>query len=1215
VQTTLLGIAIALILALIAALVGPHFVDWNEYRPQFEAEASRLVGAPVRVGGAIDVRLLPTPTLLMNGVEIGPRSEDALRVRALGIEFALGALVRGQLRASQTRISGPQLTVALGADGRATLPSGGLGFDGATLAIDHLHVEDARLTLAHAASQSRIMLDKLWFDGEVRSLTGSFRGEGAFIADKQLYGYRINATRLDNGAIRLRFNLDPSERALAAEGDGVVTLEGNAPKFDGGVTFIRPAGTVLANGRAVVNEPWRLTSRVKAGAASALFEQIEFQYGPEERALKIGGTAELKFSARSRLDGVLSATQLDIDRLIAATAQGQGLGQVQGQVKRTPLAAIRTFVDSFGGALAAPLPMKIAFSADSVTLGSAPLQNLRGDLVSDGGDVAFESASLRAPGFTDVTFSGKAAFTPDGLTFTGPADVASTDPRLLLRWLEGRDDIPLEGAARAMRLRADVALGPDKIALERLKAEVDRKSADGRLVYLWPTDKRKARLDASLTAAELDIDGVIDFAQAAFGGAKLERPGEVSLALDIGRATLAGVEARKANAKLSFDSEGLTVERLSLGEFGGASLNVSGRISTGTAAPRGALGIDLDARDLSGLAAFLEKFAPPALAPARRLLERMGAAKLRATLEVVDAAEKGKSAARFALDGQSGGMRFALKSDATGDHANVFAAAARVDAMIEADEAAQMFRLLGLDRPATHAKGPGRLTLNAQGPLDGAIKLDGRVTAESLDARAQGNLQLAADTTSGQFDLAVNNADLSWLRGTAAASERLGAVLTSRVTMDGRQFRFENAMASVAGTQLRGKLDLDLAAAPRVTGELNADAIDGNAVLAGAAGMPAPRSDGAWPAEPFATGLFGGLAGKIALTAGEVKLASHSIRKLRTTLRLEPQEFSAEAIEGEVMEGTLSGDVTLRKAAEGLNLKAQLKLRNADARALLPLEGAPIGGRVGLQVDVEGSGLSPRALVGSLAGNGTLSLERATISGLDPRVFPTVMRAADRGLPLDAARIRDAVAPWLDTGPLEIAHADGVLTVAGGQVRLPTMIARARGADVSASGSLDLVSAVVDARIALAGPAVAPAGRPEIIVSLRGPLVAPRRNIDVAALAGWLALRAVDQQSKKLEAIEKGRGNAPEPSSIPETEIIPDTPPDPNVVLPRPRGKMPEPPQRPAAAIERPAPERAAPLPPPIDIAPSPGFRRTPAAPLPPVAPPPAAQPLPTPRT
>lgn len=1199
-QTTLLGFAIALILALVTALVGPYFVDWNAYRPQFEAEATKLVGLPVRVGGAIDVRLLPTPTLVMNGVEIGPRGEDALRARLLGIEFALGALVRGQLRASQTRIAGPQFTLALAPDGRASLPSGGLGFDASALAVDHLHIDDARLTLVHAASNRRFVLDKLWFDGEVRSLAGSFRGEGAFVSDKDLYGYRITATRQDTGAIRVRFNLDPSERALTAEGDGLVSLENNAPKFDGGVTFVRPVGTVLASGRAVVNEPWRLTARVKANAASALFEQIDFQYGPEDRALKVGGTAELTFTERTRLDGVLSASQLDVDRLVATT----------GQVRRTPLAAIRAFVDTFGGALSAPLPMKIGFSADSVTLGGAPLQNLRGDLVSDGGGLAFETVQLRAPGFTDVALSGKAGLAQSGFSFTGPADIASADPRLLLRWLDGRDDLPPDGPAKAMRLRADVSLGGDKIAFERLKAEVDRKTVDGRLVYLWPTDKRKARLDAELNAAELDLDSVLDFAQAALGSAKLERPGEVSLALDIGRATLAGVEARRANAKLNFDSDGLTVERLSLGEFGGASLNASGRISTAAAAPRGSLGVDLDARDLSGLSALLAKFAPPAFEPARRIIDRMGAAKLRATLDVEDASEKGRSAVRFALNGQSGGLRIALKSDATGDHANAFAANARLDMALDADDSAQMFRLIGLDRAANAAKGPGRFTLHVQGPLDGTIKLDSKATAESLDARLQGTLRLSQEASAtGQFDLAVTHADLGWMR--PASTERLSAVLTSRVAMNGRQFKIENAMASVAGTQMRGRFDLDLTATPRVTGELNADAIDGGAVLAGIAGMPPARNDASWPAEPFAGGWPGGVAGRIALSAGQASIASYEVKKLRAALRLEPSEFSAEAIEGEIADGKLSGDVSLRKATEGLNLKARVTLRNADARAVLPLEGAPIGGRLGLQFDVEGAGLSPKALVGSLTGNGTLSLERASVSGLDPRVFPTVMRAADRGLPLEPGKIRDAVAPWLDTGPLEIAHADGVIAIAGGQVRLPTMIARAKGADLSASGNLDLVNSILDARIALSGPALPPAGRPEIVVSLRGPLAAPKRNIDVASLAGWLALRAVDQQSKKLEAIEQGRGAIRDaPSSIPDNEIIPDQPvPAPGTVLPRPRVKLPDPPQKPAATLER-----AAPLPPPIEIGPSPGFRRPPSVP-PTGAPPPAVQPLPTPRT
>ena len=40
-QTTLLGFAIALILALLAALVGPLFIDWNNYRPRFESEGVR----------------------------------------------------------------------------------------------------------------------------------------------------------------------------------------------------------------------------------------------------------------------------------------------------------------------------------------------------------------------------------------------------------------------------------------------------------------------------------------------------------------------------------------------------------------------------------------------------------------------------------------------------------------------------------------------------------------------------------------------------------------------------------------------------------------------------------------------------------------------------------------------------------------------------------------------------------------------------------------------------------------------------------------------------------------------------------------------------------------------------------------------------------------------------------------------------------------------
>ena len=95
-QTTLLGLAIAFIIALIAALIGPYFVDWNQFRPQFEAEASQVIGAPVRVAGELEARLLPSPSLRLRSVVVGGVN-DLGKVRAdkLDVEFSLGSLMRG----------------------------------------------------------------------------------------------------------------------------------------------------------------------------------------------------------------------------------------------------------------------------------------------------------------------------------------------------------------------------------------------------------------------------------------------------------------------------------------------------------------------------------------------------------------------------------------------------------------------------------------------------------------------------------------------------------------------------------------------------------------------------------------------------------------------------------------------------------------------------------------------------------------------------------------------------------------------------------------------------------------------------------------------------------------------------------------------------------------------------------------------------------------
>ena len=127
-QTTLLGLAIAFIIALIAALVGPYFIDWNQFRPQFETEATRVLGAPVRVGGALDARLLPTPSLRLRSVVVGG-ANDLGKVRAdkLDVEFSLGSLMRGEWRANELTING--LSLDLGLDPQRADRLAGLGWN------------------------------------------------------------------------------------------------------------------------------------------------------------------------------------------------------------------------------------------------------------------------------------------------------------------------------------------------------------------------------------------------------------------------------------------------------------------------------------------------------------------------------------------------------------------------------------------------------------------------------------------------------------------------------------------------------------------------------------------------------------------------------------------------------------------------------------------------------------------------------------------------------------------------------------------------------------------------------------------------------------------------------------------------------------------------------------------------------------------------------
>ena len=1063
-QTTLLGLAIAIILALVAALVGPLLIDWGGYRAAFETEASRLIGADVRVTGAIEARLLPSPQITLHGIEIGRAGSDKISARSLGIEFALGPLMRGEWRAAEMHLTGPRFRLSIDAAGHVRTPNIAINFSPDSLSIDRLSIEDGTVAFGDAENGAGVILEKLWFNGEARSLLGPFKGEGAATVGGELYPFRISTGRAgEDGALKLHLNIDPVSHPLSIEADGLLALAGGEPRFDGTWSLTRPVGIAASSparpNQPALSQPWRVSGKIKARATSALMQQIEFQYGSDEQGFKLTGTAEFKFGKVPRFDSVLSGRQIDLDRTL-------GLGETN---RLAPAAAVNKLAELAAEAFRPTFPIQIGVGIDQVTLGGNTIQALRGDISTDAGGWNLDRFEFRAPGFTQVRLSGHLAVDADGAAFTGPAEVAATDPKAFAAWVEGRA-APAQSDLRPLRVRGDVTLSGARLAIDRLNAEFEHKAVTGRIVYIFAAGQSPARLEAELNAPALDVDAALGFGKALLAGSNLQRPHDMTIAADVGRASIAGIEARGASVRLKVDGDGLQLDRLSVADLGGGAFSASGRIDTGGHAPRGALTLDFEARQTDAIAALVARFAPNSARPVAGALDRVGHAKLHATLDISDDKDgdkdSGTTVAQMAVKGDLDAMHLDANARLRGDWAKRVVADIRLDTSLAAPDGAALVKLMGLDAIVSAGNGPGRFKLAVAGTADGDLSVEARLTADGLDADGQGHGSLSLDRGAKLTgSLHLTKADLRPLRP-AGDTAPLPLSLSTRLAIAGRALSFDDIDAKLGASSIRGHLTFEDASPRRIDGALDADTADASALIATIIGMPAPApaltaANAAtnatvwlWSSDPFAGGAFADLSGQIALKAARLVVTPRLLaREFRAGLHFGKDAIALDDIAATLAGGRIGGALSLRATGEGLAMQSKMVLTGADVATLLPAAARPpVTGTIDLTAEIAGTGLSPAALIGSLHGSGKLTLDNGQFAGLDPRAFDAVSRAVDDGLSIDAAKIADVVSSALDSGQLSVKHTEGNLVVSAGQLRLSEAKAHGEDAYVSIAG-------------------------------------------------------------------------------------------------------------------------------------------------------------------
>ena len=1221
-QTTLLGLAIAFIIALIAALIGPYFIDWNRFRPQFEAEATQVIGAPVRVAGALEARLLPSPSLRLRSVVVGGANDlGKVRAEKLDVEFSLGSLMRGEWRATELTIGGVAVDLGLDPLGRIDWPAATGKFSLGTLSIDRLNLT-GRIALHDASSRGTLELNDIAFSGDVRSLAGSVRGDGSFVLSGTRYPFRVSSGQsADGSGTRVHLNIDPGARALSADIDGVLGFETRAPRFEGAVVLTTSAEPRAKGGTDASPTPWRVSAKVKADHAVAKLEQIEASYGTEDTALKFVGLGDVRFGASPLLHAVLSARQLDADKFAARDNGGSEPIRV--------LPGLRALV---AAAPEPPIPAQIELAAEQIMLGGRPLQGFAADLRTDAKSWSIDRLDFRAPGATRVSLSGTHVQPGASGSFQGALSVESSDPDALVMWLQGRGELTYR-SQKPMRLRGDVDVAPNRVAIEAIKAEIDGGAVEGRIAISHDPVSGAAAFDAALKADRLDLDAATAFARA-LAGPQAEWPEQARISLDIGHAISAGQELHPFMAKLGYGPKMVSLDQLKVGEASGVMVEGAGAFDRVSAT--GKLALNSSAASLGQISGLVAPLAPAVASRLNSMALGPGPARLKLTLAVdkdADHADRASAHATLELDAPqfSGSASITATPETAAlrgiDLDKLRRGEISFESKLSSEHGGSLLALLGLNGAILAGSGPGQFQGSVDGVWGEPLRLKVSLSGAGLDAEAQGTVEPWAAQPKGSVALKVRSVNLAPLFD-LKPSDRLAqnVSLSSRVSLAAGKLTFDDLDGAMAGSRLRGRVALTLDGERNVEGQVGLDTLDlapAFALATGTAGHDAT--------EPLGSGLLKGWRGQIAFQALRGLLPGGSeLRPVSGTVKSDGQSLAFDALKGGIGGGEASANIDARPGANGLALNARLQLKAVDGGALHYRALSMPAGRASMQMTLASQGRSASALTGALSGSGTVTLESAGIAGLDPRAFDVAIRASDAGQATDDSRLRKIVEPVLSGGALLVASAQVPFTIRDGRLRVGATTLDSDVARAIVSGGYDIPADQVDMRVTVALAAVEQATRrPEIQVFIAGSPDALDRTVDVTALSSWLAVRAIDRETRRLDSIERGEPPAAMPASIPpmigepavgapdaalpglpSSEVLPPGR-DPRRFVPKPKVAAPRPPLVPPVTPPPPVvSQQVAPLPPPIEVRPVPSVIVRPPKPKPPlVLAPPVANP------
>ncbi len=1114
------GIGTAIVIALVTALIGPFFVDWNAWRGTIEGEARRLSGIEIHILGEIDARLLPSPRVRLSDVVLGDVEKPFLRTGRLVIDLDPIPLLKGEIRLVEVGLDRPDATLTLAADGRIADPAIGT-LRGSEAAIDRLSITEGRLTLV-SAEGSGLRLDRIDAVAAAPSILGPWKAEGRAVRDGEAFAFRLASGTASSGEPTLRLAVTPEGLPVVADMD----LRLTSPRLQGKLSVEhRRTGTSSKDERS-----WRFAATVAGTTAALDFDDVVVTFGREERETNLSGSARLRLGTAPNLDLSLEARRIDLDAILASE-NGERSGR----------AIVAEAADRLSPVFDLLPPGRVSLAARSVELASTAIQDLRLDAIRRPGSIVVEHLSAKGPGRSSLDVEGN-LHVGNAYGFDGRLDFSSERPDTLADWWSGRSPgsdsaSPSESVAPVRlsgRLRLDdtgtrsddlrLSIGPSelRIAFDRPNAGTPGLDVSARRLEPIPI-VRFLRSIADRVPQRLDLTGL-------------------ALALHFDTVVLPGTTAGRVDVEARVDHDALDLQKLEVGDLAGVAVNGSGRLADPLGRPRGSVELHLAAKTLGpALAAITPLFVSDKdiTAAIQRGGEPLAPLRLDLTLAAHPDGDglslRGSGTAaerplRMSLD-MTGTLSMPRDADWTvsadlGDRPPPDAVASPVPSLHFALSGRSAERMkLAVDL----AGAVGRLRMDGglSFPGTGEPRFDGALTLDAVDASILG-------ATIG--------------RPIAAFTSRVPLHVTTRFEGSPSRLHLSQLTGTIADTRFDGEIDTDASRPPvKLGGKLHLDRLPPEIALDLALGT------GAETASPLsAAPLLRYVAAELDVAIDRVELdETRTLDDVATRLTLTASETRLEHLTAGLADGRLTLDGTVNRPTGGpVSLAMQGGLDAADVASLA--EGTPITaslvGLVSLRGRVSATGRTAAALSSGLGGDLTLSLQKPRLAGLSPALFDTLLQASEGGT-IDAAALAPRLEAARSTAYWSLERIELPISVQAGALRLTRSEIDGPTARLTLRGSLGLAGGELEGTFAFEPTneattkletAVSKA-HPTLAGRLSGTLATPRIEWDVATLATWSSLFHTERAIAETEALEKeiARRRSTSGAAIPAPSPVP----------------------------------------------------------------------------